>query len=589
MVWAPRAHGVGLNVGSRTVRMKKADRGYWVGRTEAAPGAEYTYNLDGLVRPDPASHFQRMGVHGPSVIVDHKQYEWKDQGWEGLPLEQLVMYEIHIGSFTEEGTFEAAVDRLPDLLDLGINAIEVMPIAQFVGDRGWGYDGVYPFAVQNSYGGPDGFKRFVDACHGYGLAAFLDVVYNHLGPEGNYLPDFGFYFSSKYLTPWGKAINFDGPYSNEVRNYFIENALHWFENYHLDGLRLDAVHGIYDFSATHFLEELSGRVARFSETGRKRLLIAESDLNDSRIVKSINVGGYGIDAQWCDDVHHCLHTVLTGESEGYYADFGDVDQLVRALQDGYFYQGQYSRYRKKNHGNCCAYLPGKRFVCYIQNHDQVGNRVLGNRLSTLVPFEALKVAAGILLVTPYVPLLFMGEEYGENAPFLFFVDCCQELLERIRAGRRKEFKYFCAHSLAPDPGDVATFLKTRLKWTERGMDKGKALLGFYKDLLRLRRTIPCLSRPDKGNFEVRKTGSKAISMIRRNAGSEIIALANMSAENSQIECAFGAKNIVLIDSTHARYGGKGVAPALEIKGNQSLTLDPYQFILFLANTDTEAS
>ncbi len=376
----------------------------------------------------------------------------------------MIMYELHAGTFIPEGTFDAVIPGLDHLKDLGINATDIMPVAQFPGERNWGYDGVYPFAVQNSYGGPDGLKRIVNECHTKGIAVILDVIYNHLGPEGNYLRDYGPYFTDRYKTPWGQAINFDGPYSNEVRNFFIENALSWLKNYHIEGLRIDAIHGIYDMSAQPFLPELAERVEEFSQQeGRKFYLIAESDLNNSYALRPRDSGGSGLDALWCDDFHHALHTLLTGETDGYYVDFGKIGHLVKSFREGFVYSGQYSAFRKRNHGNSSADIPPDRFVVFSQNHDQTGNRLKGERLSSLVSFESLKLAAGVVLLSPYIPLIFMGEEYGETAPFLFFISHSDpELIKAVRQGRKDEFKTFNWKDEPPDPQDIETFMRSKL-------------------------------------------------------------------------------------------------------------------------------
>ena len=355
-LWAPLAEQIDLEIiypHRKTIPMEPCERGYWRAVDTLPPGTRYLYKLNAAEsRPDPASHFQPQGVHGPSQVVDHRQFSWEDERFKGVEPAEMIIYELHVGTFTPEGTFEAIIPRLDDLKKLGITAIELMPIAQFPGERNWGYDGVYPFAVQSSYGGPEGLKKLVNACHRKNIAVLLDVVYNHLGPEGNYLGEFGPYFTDKYRTPWGRAINFDGAYSNGVRNYFIENALYWFDRYHIDALRIDAIHGIFDMSAKHFLQELAESVEEFSVNDkRKHYLIAESDLNDAQVIRPRELGGYGIDAQWCDDFHHALHTLLTQEERGYYQDFGTVDQLVTTLKEGYVYSGQYSPYRKRNHGN----------------------------------------------------------------------------------------------------------------------------------------------------------------------------------------------------------------------------------------------
>ena len=420
-VWAPFVSKVELHLLSpneQIVPMGKDQRGYHEAVVkQLEPGALYRYRLDGdKERPDPASRYQPDGVHGPSQVVD-PHFCWSEAHWAGLPLKEYVLYELHVGTFTPDGTFSAIIPHLDQLKDLGITAVELMPVAQFPGDRNWGYDGVYPFAVQNSYGGPGGLKLLVDACHQRGLAVVMDVVYNHLGPEGNYLADFGPYFTDSYKTPWGPAVNYDGPYSDDVRRFFIENALHWLIDFRIDALRIDAVHGIFDSSAQPFLEELALTVQEHTERlNRQIYLIAESDLNDSRLVRSRKLGGYGLDAQWNDDFHHALHTLLTSERSGYYEDFGLCRDLATAFRDGFVYSGKYSRYRKRRHGNDARVIASHRLVVFSQNHDQVGNRMRGDRLSALVSFESLKLAAGVVILSPFIPLFFMGEEYQVKPP-----------------------------------------------------------------------------------------------------------------------------------------------------------------------------
>lgn len=416
-VWAPTLKEVAVQILSkdrRLVPMQQDEQGYWKVTVDGvAPGTQYYYKLEGNIdRADPASQFQPAGVHGPSEVVEHSTFAWSDRNWSGVPLEEMIIYELHVGTFTQSGTFESMIPRLKDLRELGINAIEIMPVAQFPGDRNWGYDGVFPFAVQDSYGGPEGFKKLVDACHQHGISVILDVVFNHIGPEGNYFPDFGPYFTKKYAGDWGNAMNFDGQYSDGVRNYFIENALYWFEDYHIDGLRLDAIQGILEFGAIPFLRELADTTAIASqELGRKLYLIAESDLNDVRTIRSKEIGGYGIDAQWNDDFHHSLHTLLTGENDRYYQDFGKLEHLEKSYREGFVYSGQYAPHRKRRHGSSSVEEPGYQFVVFSQTHDQIGNRILAERLSRLVSFEGLKLAAGAVFLSAFVPFLFMGEEY----------------------------------------------------------------------------------------------------------------------------------------------------------------------------------
>ncbi|MFW6055122.1 MAG: malto-oligosyltrehalose trehalohydrolase, partial [Thermodesulfobacteriota bacterium] len=424
-VWAPYAGEMSVHFPerpTRTVSMQKLEQGYFeITCSSTPPGTRYSYLLPGgHHRPDPASQFQPRDVHGPSEVVDQGRFTWTDSSWLMFPKEEIIAYELHTGTFTPQGTFEAVIPRLNALQDLGVNTLNLMPVAQFPGARNWGYDGVLPFAVQNTYGGPLGLKQLVDACHCRGMAVILDVVYNHLGPEGNYLAQFGPYFTETYQTPWGEALNFDGPHSDQVRNFFIENALYWFREFHVDGLRLDAVHAILDMSAKPFLQELSEKVDDFRLQHERRVyLIPESDLNDTRLIRSRESGGFGHDAQWNDDFHHALHALLTAEDHGYYQDFGSPSHLAKSLQQGYAYTWNYSRYRQRHHGNASRDIPGDRFVVFSQNHDQVGNRMLGERLSSLVSFEALKLAAACVLLSPFLPLLFMGEEYGEEAPFLY--------------------------------------------------------------------------------------------------------------------------------------------------------------------------
>jgi len=521
-VWAPFAKAVSLQLvrpERRVISMEPLARGYW--RAAVAGVSEetsYVYDLgEGTERPDPASHLQPEGVHGPSAIVDHTIFRWEDGLFRGIPLRDMVLYELHVGTFTPEGTFDAVIPRLDELLETGINAVEIMPVAQFPGDRNWGYDGAYLFAVQNSYGGPGGLKRLVNECHKRGMAVVLDVVYNHMGPEGNYIENYGPYFTDKYRTPWGKAVNFDDEYSSEVRNFFIENALHWFGNYHFDGIRLDAIHGIADMSATPFLRQLAERVREFSRREGKRChLIAESDLNDSRVIRPAESGGFGLDAQWCDDFHHALHAVLTGEREGYYQDFGRVEHLVKSIRGGYVYSGGYSEFRKRDHGNRSNDRPADQFVIFSQNHDQVGNRMLGERLSSLVSFEELKLAAGVVLLSPSVPLLFMGEEYGEEAPFLYFVSHGDpDLVEAVRKGRRAEFGSFSWKEDPPDPQATATFLKSKIQWGKRVGGRHKVLLDLYRKLLRLRKESAAITDPDRDNLDVCGAEGENLLFLRR--------------------------------------------------------------------------
>jgi maltooligosyltrehalose trehalohydrolase len=416
-VWAPTPQRVEVVTAEGRVPMERDERGWWHARLDGAAGIDYAFSLDGgPARPDPRSPWQPHGIDGPSRTIDH-EFEWTDHGWHGRPPAGSVLYELHVGTFTPEGTFESTIERLDHLVELGVTTVELMPVAEFSGERGWGYDGVDLYAPHHAYGGPEGLKRLVDACHSRGLAVVLDVVYNHLGPAGNYLREFGPYFTDRYSTPWGDAVNFDDAHSNEVRAFFVDNALMWLRDYHFDGLRIDAVHAIVDTSATHILEEMAARVDELEgEVGRTLALIAESDLNDPRIVTPREAGGYGIDAQWSDDFHHALHALLTGERDGYYSDFGAVAHLAAALTNAFVYAGDYSPYRKRRHGRVPVGLSGNRFLGYLQNHDQVGNRAVGERSSALMSRDLLKVGAALVLTAPFVPMLFMGEEWGASTP-----------------------------------------------------------------------------------------------------------------------------------------------------------------------------
>jgi maltooligosyltrehalose trehalohydrolase len=595
-VWAPFRDKVEVKIFSpadRTVPMDRDDRGYWRAVVDhILPRAYYVYRLDGeRERPDPASRFQPDGVHGPSEVVDHAAFPWTDRGWSGLPLSSMIMYELHTGTFTPEGTFEAIIPRLGDLKDLGVNAIELMPVAQFPGDRNWGYDGVYPFAVQNSYGGPVGLKRFVNACHGRGLAVILDVVYNHLGPEGNYLRDFGPYFTDRYRTPWGQAVNFDGPYSDEVRNYFIANALHWITEYHIDALRIDAIHGIFDFSAGHFLRELGEAVHLHAQSVRRDVyVIPESDLNDVRVISPVEVGGYGLDAQWNDDFHHALHTLLTGERTGYYEDFGKIEHLEKALREGFIYSGEYSLFRKRRHGSSSKDRPGHQFVVFSQNHDQVGNRMRGERLTSLASFEALKLAAGAVLLAPNIPLLFMGEEYGEEAPFLYFVSHGDKaLIEAVRKGRSDEFKHCAWDGEPPDPQDERTFLASKINWEERGQGGHAVLLNFYRALIKLRRETPALSELDRDRLAVSAVADSRVITFRQWNGlgtSHVYGIFNF--ETNDVNIAMSAPEgrwRKVVDSADRAWNGPGTMIPAVVHSGDGVTMRGQSTALFFCEEE----
>ncbi len=560
-VWAPEAASLQVHLpdSGRLVPLSRCGRGYWEGEAAGVPpGSRYRYRLDGRGDlADPASHFQPQGPSGPSEVVDHS-FPWSDAGFRAPPLPEWVVYELHTGTFTAEGTFEAVIPRLAELADLGVTALELMPVAQFPGRRNWGYDGVFPFAVQWSYGGPAGLKRLVNACHRQGLAVVLDVVYNHLGPEGNVLPRFGPYFTGRYRTPWGEALNFDGPGSDQVRSYFIANALHWLERYHLDALRLDAVHAVFDMSAHPFLLELAEGVAAWNRAHEaERLLIAESDLNDPRLLRGPERGGYGLDAQWSDDFHHALHALLTGERQGYYADFGAPAHLAAAYTNPYVYNGQYSRFRRRRHGSPAGDLAPFRFLVCSQNHDQVGNRMLGERLGTLLDFETAKVAAAALLLAPRVPVLFMGEEYGEPAPFLYFVDHQDgELLKAVREGRRREFRQFAWQGEPPDPGSEGTFHRSILRWELRLEGRHAALRELYRELLALRRREPALERSLQTGAAAGVSPDGRIVRLEHGGG-ELVALFNVAGQPGDAGLSGAGGWDRVLDTAGERWLGPG--------------------------------
>ncbi|HEX3007836.1 MAG TPA: malto-oligosyltrehalose trehalohydrolase, partial [Bacteroidales bacterium] len=489
-VWAPLKDRMTLHIVhpiDRKVEMAKDSAGYFtISVPDIKDDCRYYFNPDGKKDfPDPASNFQPEGVHGPSAVVAHESFRWHDTAWRGIPQKDLIFYELHVGTFTSEGTFEAIIPVLPELADVGVNAIELMPVAQFPGNRNWGYDGVYPFAVQNSYGGPEGLKRLVDACHAAGIAVFLDVVYNHLGPEGNYFAEFAPYFSSKHVVPWGDAINFDGDWSDGVREFFTDNACFWFENYHIDGLRLDAIHMVYDFSAVHFWELLREKVNLAEQRmGRKFYLIAESDLNSPKVVKTPELGGFGFDGQWLDDFHHALYVLLDKKGKDRYEDFGSMEQLAKAYTDGFVHSGEYVQFRRRKHGASSAGVAGEKFVAFNQNHDQIGNRVLGERLSVLVDFERLKLASAALFLSPYNPLLFMGEEYGEDNPFFYFVSHSDKaLIKAVREGRKKEFESYKWHTDPPDPQAESTFTASKPDRSKKDKESNNILFMWHKKLI----------------------------------------------------------------------------------------------------------
>jgi maltooligosyltrehalose trehalohydrolase len=593
LVWAPNARKVSVNFKSgkrEPLMLEPLERGYFGGiAANLELDAQYLYRLDGdRELPDPASRFQPQGVHGPSQIVDTSSCRWTDQSWTGRPLGGSIVYELHVGTFTPEGTFDALIPHLPELLDLGVTTIELMPIAQFPGARNWGYDGTFEFAPQNSYGGPQSLQRFIDAAHHHGLAVALDVVYNHLGPEGNYLSAFGAYFTDRYRTPWGEALNFDGPGSDEVRRFFIENALYWLEDYHFDALRLDAIHGIFDSSAQHFLAELKAEVANLSkQSGRDIYLIAESDLNDARILNAPERGGYNLDAQWSDDFHHALHSLLTKEKRGYYADFGGIDPLITTLKDGWYFSGQYSEHRQRRHGSSPQGLSPSRFIVCDQNHDQVGNRAAGDRLNSQVSFEAMKLAAGITLLAPFTPMLFMGEEYGETAPFQYFTSHGDPaLVEAVRKGRREEFAAFGWEESVPDPQDEQTYLRSKLNHSLRGDEPHRTLWQFYRRLIQIRKEYKLASPASQ---TVRPAGDEAILLLRENGDQKLALIFNFAERQAYVSLSqLSGSWVKVIDSADISWKGprNDSESNVTIAAPRELQLYPHSFLM-LAQGQTD--
>jgi maltooligosyltrehalose trehalohydrolase len=501
--------------------------GHHAGLVPCGPGTRYRYRLDGTtVAADPASRSQPEGVHGPSEVLDLAAHRWSDDGFHSVPLDDALLYELHVGTFTAGGTFEAAAEQLDDLVALGVTHVEVMPVAQFPGSRNWGYDGVFPYAVQDTYGGAAGLQRFVDQCHRRGLAVVLDVVYNHLGPEGNVLPLFGPYLTDRYRTPWGPAVNLDGPGSDAVREFFIANALSWLEDFHVDALRLDAVHQLIDRGARPFLAELAESVRLLSEhSGRSLQLIAESADNDPRVVTPVTSGGFGMDAQWNDDFHHAVHAAVTAERHGYYVDFGRADDIARVMEQGFVYQGQYSRFRKRRHGAPSTHVDPASFVVYAQNHDQVGNRPDGRRLTTLVSAAQAELAAALVLLSPGVPLLFMGEEYGETNPFPYFVDHSDpDLVEAVRRGRAGEHEP--GGAVAPDPAAPGTYAAAKLDRSTRDDAGHVRRWELYRSLVSLRRAEPALRRASRQDTRAYAQGP-VVTLLRTVDAVTVVACFNL--------------------------------------------------------------
>jgi maltooligosyltrehalose trehalohydrolase len=586
-VWAPMAEEVALSLGSSntSIPLHREELGYWKASTDKLkPGDTYMIELNGKTkRPDPASLAQHEGVHGPSKAVDTKDFTWTDAQWNNLALKDYIIYELHTGTFTSEGTFSSLESKLDYLKELGITAIEIMPVAQFPGSRNWGYDGVYPYAVQDSYGGAEGLAHLVDSCHKKGIAVILDVVYNHMGPEGNYLNDFGPYFTDKYNTPWGKAINFDDAWCDGVRRYFIENVLMWFRDFHIDALRMDAVHAIKDFSTKHILQEIKEHVDQLmEETGRRHYLIVEMDLNDVRFINPIEEGGFGMDAQWVDEFHHALRVAAGGDRSGYYSDFSGIAHLAKAYKDAYVYDGQYSPHRNKFFGSKAEHNPGKQFIVFSQNHDQVGNRMLGERTSQLHSFGMQKLLSAAVITSPYLPMLWMGEEWSEPNPFLYFISHTDpDLVEAVRKGRKAEFAAFHAEGEAPDPQSEKTFNQSKLQWELLEQEPHKTMFRWYKTLIALRRQLPALRNLHRTQLEVEHSEKEQTLILHRWHGEQhVLCFMNFSKESRQLALPDITKEWQkLIDSADQEWQGQGGAPDPATGGSQ-ITLQPESFILY---------
>lgn len=561
-IWAPNAHSLELRSGDQSIAMQRGERGWWqVDAPFIEHGVDYSVYVDAQgPLPDPRSPWQPQGVHGPSRWVDHSRFEWTDPRWQAPPLSSALVYELHIGTFTPLGTFDSAVEKLDYLVDLGITHIELMPVAEFPGVRGWGYDGVDLFAPHHAYGGPEGLKRLVDACHGRGLAVILDVVYNHLGPAGNYLSRFGPYFTDRYSTPWGDAVNVDGKGSDEVRRFFIDNALMWLRDYHMDGLRLDAIHAISDRSAVHFFEQMAAEVQQLqAQSGRHFVLIAESDLNDPRVIRSRDAGGYGLDAQWNDDFHHALHSTLTGEGGGYYQDFGELADIANTLKNGFAYDGCYSTYRGRVHGRPAADVSGACFVTYLQNHDQVGNRAIGDRTSHLLTVGQLKVGAALLMTSPFVPMLFQGEEWGASTPFVYFTDHQEpELAEAIKNGRRSEFAAFgWDPDQIPDPQTEQTFESSKLNWNEQREGHHRQLFQWHQSLAKLRSQLPELRDGAMAQVSVQFDQARQWLCLQRG---RVVVVCNLAEYRQMVPYSGAAHGAILLASEEeSTLNGEGVA------------------------------
>lgn len=583
IVWAPLAANVRLMLAEAAHPLPNDSTGYWKITLPVSPGTRYGFSVDGgKTLPDPASYSQPDGVHGLSAVADSRNFPWTDGDWQGLPLSNMIIYELHTGVFSPTHDFDGVIGRLDHLLDLGINAIELMPLAQFAGDRNWGYDGVCPFAIQHSYGGIDGFRRLVNAAHARGIAVIVDVVYNHLGPEGNRLHHFGPYFTDKYKTPWGSAVNFDDAWSDGVRNFFLQNARMWLEDHHADGLRLDAVHAIYDFSAIPFIQQVKELAADIGQrTGCRKSLIAETDANDPRYITPLSKGGYGLDGQWVDEFHHALRTLLTGDTSAWYEDFGRITHLEKAFRHTYVYDGIYSPYRKRTFGGHADNNPYDQFVVFSQNHDQVGNRPGGERPGAWLNFEQLKLAAATVLLSPYTPLLFMGEEYGESHPFRFFTQFSDpKLIESVRKGRAAEFGGFDDGSPLPDPQAEETFTESMLAWWQTAEEPGATLLRYYRHLIRFRRTRPALQGRTRDTMIVHPAVGRLLAIERKILNDHVFIWFHFGDQPISMENITWKHLVKVFDSADTCWRGPGALAPLELPPGCPFRLAPHSLAVF---------
>ncbi len=567
-VWAPDRKKVALRINGTDVPMTgPSPLGIWdLDVEEANHGTDYAFLLDDDEKPypDPRSEWQPKDVHSSSRVYSHTVFPWTDGNFRAIPLPSAIFYEMHLGTFTPAGTLDSAIEKLDYLVDLGITHLEILPIASFDGDFSWGYDGVAPYAPDECYGGPDAVKRFVDACHGKGLAVVLDVVYNHFGPSGNYTGNFGPYITERHHTPWGAAINFEEAGSDRVRRYFIDNALMWLRDFHFDGLRLDATHELIDRSAMHFLEQLSREVEDLSASvGRALFLVAESDLNNPLVVTPREANGYGMDAQWSDDFQHALFALLADETGGYFVDFGSIEQLASALKNVFVYAGNYSEYRQRTHGRVVQNLSYHHFVGFIQNHDQIGNRAKGDRVEHVVGMEKARLAAAIVFTAPFLPMIFMGEEWAASTPWMFFADHADEDLSRaVSEGRKREFSSFGWDETAiPDPVSRETFERSKLKWEELQQPQHHAMHTWYRSLIHLRRKVLALNLGDQNRHHVCfDENERWITTARGN----IHTLMNFSSEEQRFVLPHGSLLLLSSGAAPEREGEQLTVPACTV-------------------------